>query len=199
MLSPMIRLFKSQKDLGDGTKVVCSSFEDESQLERIMELVARDLSEPYSIWTYRCFILQYPQFCIVAHIEDEIVGVVVCKVEDHKSKRLNEVLKRGYIGMVAVDKDHRKKGIGSMLVRGAVDKMQVEGIQEVVLEAETTNKAALALYAKQGFVKQKRLNRYYLSGKDAFRLKKRFDVPHHHPGIGGQGMWECPGDASHLK
>lgn len=42
---------------------------------------------------------------------------------------------------------------------------------QVVLETEITNKAALKLYEKLGFVRDKRLFRYYLNGVDALRLK----------------------------
>ena len=42
---------------------------------------------------------------------------------------------------------------------------------KVVLEAEVTNSAALALYEQLGFVRDKRLYRYYLTGVDAYRLK----------------------------
>jgi peptide alpha-N-acetyltransferase len=42
---------------------------------------------------------------------------------------------------------------------------------EVVLEAEVTNKGALKLYENLGFIKDKRLFRYYLNGVEAFRLK----------------------------
>ncbi len=42
---------------------------------------------------------------------------------------------------------------------------------QVVLEAEATNAGALRLYAGLGFIRDKRLSRYYLSGTDAYRLK----------------------------
>lgn len=42
---------------------------------------------------------------------------------------------------------------------------------QVVLETEITNKAALRLYENLGFVRDKRLFRYYLNGVDALRLK----------------------------
>lgn len=42
---------------------------------------------------------------------------------------------------------------------------------QVVLETEVTNKPALKLYEKLGFVRDKRLFRYYLNGVDALRLK----------------------------
>ncbi len=42
---------------------------------------------------------------------------------------------------------------------------------KVVLETEITNKPALRLYENLGFVRDKRLFRYYLNGVDALRLK----------------------------
>lgn len=53
---------------------------------------------------------------------------------------------------------------------------------KVTLEAEVTNKGALALYGRLGFIRAKRLFRYYLNGVDAFRLKLLFPRPELHPG-----------------
>lgn len=44
-------------------------------------------------------------------------------------------------------------------------------VAQVVLETEITNKSALKLYENLGFVRDKRLFRYYLNGVDALRLK----------------------------
>lgn len=41
----------------------------------------------------------------------------------------------------------------------------------MILETEFTNLGALGLYQRLGFIKDKRLYRYYLNGVDAFRLK----------------------------
>lgn len=41
---------------------------------------------------------------------------------------------------------------------------------QVVLETEYDNYAALSLYESLGFIREKRLYRFYLNGKDAFRL-----------------------------
>ena len=40
-------------------------------------------------------------------MEDEIVGAIVCKLDEHKKGSY-----RGYIAMLAVDKNHRRKKIG---------------------------------------------------------------------------------------
>lgn len=41
---------------------------------------------------------------------------------------------------------------------------------QIVLETEYDNQAALSLYESLGFLREKRLYRFYLNGKDAFRL-----------------------------
>ena len=43
-----------------------------------------------------------------------------------------------------------------------------------MLETEVTNLGALRLYEGLGFVRDKRLHRYYLNGNDAYRLKVWF-------------------------
>jgi len=48
--------------------------------------------------------------------------------------------------------------------------MKEHGVEEIVLETEYDNYAALSLYESLGFIREKRLFRFYLNGKDAFRL-----------------------------
>lgn len=60
---------------------------------------------------------------------------------------------------------------GKQLVRRAVAAMAAAPADEAVLEAEATNVAALAAYSSLGFLRDKRLARYYLNGADAYRLK----------------------------
>jgi hypothetical protein len=41
------------------------SYKDETQLETIMSLIDQELSEPYSIFTYRYFITLWPDLCFM--------------------------------------------------------------------------------------------------------------------------------------
>lgn len=141
-------------------------YKNELQMPCIMKLIQKDLSEPYSIYTYRYFIHNWPHLCFMARVNGECVGAIVCKLDYHK-----KIVKRGYIAMLAVDSGHRKRKIGSTLVKRAIDAMIAEDADEVVLETEITNKPALRLYENLGFVRDKRLFRYYLNGVDALRLK----------------------------
>lgn len=56
---------------------------DERQLDDVMRLVGKDLSEPYSVFTYRYFLDQWPELCILAVPKGERrpIGCVVCKID----------------------------------------------------------------------------------------------------------------------
>jgi peptide alpha-N-acetyltransferase len=94
-----------------------------------------------------------------------LIGVIVCKLEPHRSGTF-----RGYIAMLAVQESHRGRGIASNLVRLAIDAMAARDADEIVLETEVSNTASLKLYERLGFLRSKRLHRYYLNGNAAFRL-----------------------------
>ena len=150
-----------------------SAYQDERQLPSIMTMMEKELSEPYSIYTYRYFIHGWPTLCIRATIEEKLIGVIVCKA-DRKNRK--KVL-RGYIAMLAVEHEYRRHGIGSKLAVLAIEEMKRMGCDEAVLETEITNKGAMRLSERLGFLRDKRLCKYYLNGVDAFRLKLYFSPP----------------------
>ena len=137
----------------------------------VEELIGSELSEPYSVYTYRYFINNWPDLTYIAYDGETPVGTVVAKLAMHKTSL------RGYIAMITVIKSHRRRGIGLRLVRRVIDQMVVHGADEVALEAEVSNVKALNLYLALGFVKDKRLFRYYMHGGDAFRLKLVLEPP----------------------
>ncbi|WFD34447.1 hypothetical protein MCUN1_001288 [Malassezia cuniculi] len=140
----------------------------ESALPHVMALIAKELSEPYQIYTYRYFLNQWPRLCYIAYTSDNTpVGVIIGKMDRHlRGSRLW----RGYIAMLSVDTSWRRHHIGSRLVQRIIDEMTLLGTDEIVLETEQDNHAALALYERHGFIREKRLYHFYLNGNDAFRL-----------------------------
>ncbi|XP_076881231.1 N-alpha-acetyltransferase MAK3-like [Bidens hawaiensis] len=144
------------------------SYSGEEHLPLIMGLVDEELSEPYSIFTYRYFVYLWPNLSFLAFHNGKCIGTVVSKMGEHRNTY------RGYIAMLVVLKPYRHKGIATELVTRSIKVMMESGCQEVTLEAEVTNKGALALYGRLGFIRAKRLFRYYLNGVDAFRLKLLF-------------------------
>ncbi|KAJ8753092.1 hypothetical protein K2173_013337 [Erythroxylum novogranatense] len=159
----------------DASEIDYISYDGEHHLPLIMSLVDQELSEPYSIFTYRYFVYLWPQLCFLAFHGDKCVGTVVCKMGEHRNTTF-----RGYIAMLVVIKPYRGKGIATELVTRSINAMMESGCEEVTLEAEVTNKGALALYGRLGFIRAKRLFRYYLNGVDAFRLKLMFPQPDLH-------------------
>uniref|UniRef100_A0A8H7XLL4 N-acetyltransferase domain-containing protein n=1 Tax=Psilocybe cubensis TaxID=181762 RepID=A0A8H7XLL4_PSICU len=149
--------------------ILYRQYQGESDLPHIMALVQSELSEPYVIYTFRYFLHQWPHLSYLAYPADSVdaapVGVIVCKQSIH-----NDLANRGYIAMLSVDKKWRKRGIASSLVQSSIQAMKQDGVDEVVLETEYDNFAALSLYESLGFIREKRLYRFYLNGKDAFRL-----------------------------
>lgn len=142
-------------------------------------MIGDDLSEPYSIYVYRYFLYEWPDLtflCISPN--NELVGVIINKLEPHiPPSRQNLPVdpahppkNRGYIAMIATHVNFRKRGIARNLVRLSVDAMAAKGADEIALETETSNVASLKLYEAMGFLRTKRLHRYYLNGNEAFRL-----------------------------
>eukprot|EP00439_Symbiodinium_sp_Y106_P047075 s2319_g6.t1 len=148
-------------------------YKDERDMPGIVSLIDKDLSEPYSVFTYRYFINNWPDLCYMTMQGDRCVGAIICKLDTHRCRRTH----RGYIAMLAVEKELRGQRIGSKLVKLCLDRMRQLGADECVLETEVTNLGALGLYRSMGFVKEKRLHKYYLNGNDAFRLKFLFKMP----------------------
>ena len=82
-------------------------YSSEEFLQGIVDLISLDLSEPYSIFTYRYFINNWPQLCFLAVTAEaeasagpstpRVVGCIVYKQDTHRNGAV-----RGYIAMLAV-------------------------------------------------------------------------------------------------
>ena len=70
-----------------------------------MDLIDRSLSEPYSVFTYRYFLHQWPHLCYLAFDGSKAIGVIVAKMDDHRGHL------RGYIAKLVVDNTYRGKGL----------------------------------------------------------------------------------------
>jgi len=100
-----------------------------------------------------------------------LIGVVICKIEGHESRSTTTPpTMRGYIAMLAVDKNFRRRGVALNLIYQTIQNLAMAGADEIVLEAEESNKSAIRLYQRLGFLASKKLHRYYLNGSSAYRL-----------------------------
>lgn len=97
-----------------------------------------------------------------------LIGVIVCKLEVHAAH--STPTRRGYIAMLAVAAPYRGHGVATALVKMAVEAMADRKADEIVLETEESNIPAMRLYERLGFLRSKKLHRYYLNGSSAYRL-----------------------------
>ncbi|KAK6528647.1 N-alpha-acetyltransferase mak3 [Orbilia ellipsospora] len=151
------------------SNIIFKAFGDEKttpHLAALRSLISDGLSEPYSIYVYRYFLHQWGDLCYLALDGENLIGVVICKLEKHREHGAN----RGYIAMLVVKEEYRGRGLATKLVKMAIDAMVDRDADEVVLETEVTNTGAIKLYEHLGFLRSKRLHRYYLNGNSAFRL-----------------------------
>ncbi|GMH52822.1 hypothetical protein TrRE_jg7391 [Triparma retinervis] len=126
----------------------------ESDLSHINTLVSPSLSEPYSVYTYRYFLLKWPRSCVFAFSSPsssspppspgleasdgyECVGCCICKVDVTEA--------------------------------GSCD-ADCDDVTGVTLEVEEGNKA-MHVYRNMGFVEVGRWKGYYLNGSGARRFK----------------------------
>lgn len=183
----IVRLFRSQTFLTKITSRTTSPMityspldfkqsEDNKTFHTILHLVGKHLSEPYSLYVFRFFLNNWPELCLIARdseiepsqeqYDKSIIGVIISKCEPHR-----DVRNRGYIGMVAVEPAYRGRGIAKRLISDTIDTM-IDNFEadEIILETESANEQALKLYENFGFIRVKRLFRYYLNQNDAYRL-----------------------------
>ncbi|AQK57713.1 Putative acyl-CoA N-acyltransferase (NAT) family protein [Zea mays] len=227
----------------EGVEITYVSYGGEQHLPLVMSLVDEELSEPYSIFTYRYFVYLWPQLTFL-NIEQSLSSILfriaVCLSSafsplmfqlrtfqdlwlvlsiDHflilsisgllfRQQELCGHLRRSKaahlccyslqfqhcLGLAAVISEFDPGATTKLIVRDiratelvtrSIRAMMESGCEEVTLEAEVTNKGALALYGRLGFIRAKRLYRYYLNGVDAFRLKLLFPRPDNDPQIFG--------------
>jgi peptide alpha-N-acetyltransferase len=138
----------------DDDDVYFVDYVDENQLAPIMALVDRDLSEPYSIFTYRYFVHHWPELCVLALSRRDpsvLVGVAISKAEREpeswpspgsggyaaeQARRAaageaaeeagadGPLVTRGYVAMLAVETRWRRAGIGARLVHASIERMR---------------------------------------------------------------------------
>lgn len=78
----------------------------------------------------------------------------------------------GHITNVAVGKNYRGKGIGSALVKDFIRMAEEKDLAFLTLEVRVSNKNAIALYEKHGFLEVGRRKKYYENTEDAILMTK---------------------------
>ncbi len=141
-----------------------------SDLDRVMAINAACLPENYSQYFYTDLYTRFPETFIVAEVDGQIQGYIMCRIERGWSKlgRLTPA-KHCHIVSIAVMEPYRRRGIGRALIRQALENgRKAYQCTEAYLEVRVSNEPAIRLYNGLGFKKVKRNYGYYLDGEDAW-------------------------------
>ncbi len=83
----------------------------------------------------------------------------------------------GHIITVDVLPDFRRQGLGSRLMLAAEARLRALGVNRLHLETACANRAAQRLFAQLGFVRVRRITRYYPDGSDAWAMERNLNSP----------------------
>jgi ribosomal-protein-alanine N-acetyltransferase len=135
------------------------------------------LPENYSNGFYMDLYESYPETFIVAEIDGEIIGYIMCRIESGflgMSLRNLSLSKKGHIISIAVLPEHRNKGVGQTLIRQALQAMFTHyEACSCYLEVRASNDNAIKLYKKAGFEVEKTIRGYYSDGENAYIMSRK--------------------------
>lgn len=89
--------------------------------------------------------LQNRDTVVVAYKSDVPVGLLTSKMSGHTSL---------YISQIHVMEPHRRKGIATQLIKQIENVAKEKSLQSLCLIVDKKNSGAMALYEKEGFVRE---------------------------------------------
>jgi [ribosomal protein S18]-alanine N-acetyltransferase len=130
--------------------------EDISAISEIEQLSFKD---PFPAYFLSQLADANPDTFLVAVKGDKIVGYAV----------IDKWPDQDHLVSIAVLPESRRKGVGQALLAHLIEKLQTGSLR---LEVRRSNKAALDLYRKNGFVQTGLAHSYYTDGEDALQMEK---------------------------
>ncbi len=143
----------------------------QGNLSSVIEINLNSLPEHYTEYFFDSILKELPEAFIVAEIEGNIIGYVMCKVEFGFSNfRKLGFVKKGHVVSIAILEQHRGKKVGTILMEEAMNGLVARRTEEVYLEVRVSNYAAIKMYEKLNFKVKSRLKSYYRDGEDAYLM-----------------------------
>lgn len=120
-------------------------------LADVMAIERASFSTPWSRSSFEALIGQRYADLWIATLDEAVVGYAVVWY----------VLDEAELGNIAVESGRRKRGIGSRLLEHVVATARGRGAKRLFLEVRPSNRAALGLYERRGFLPVGQRRRYY--------------------------------------
>ena len=141
---------------------------DIDDLKSVIDINEKTLPEHYTEYFFESLLREIPEAFIVAELENEIVGYIMCKLEFGFSNfRKLGFVKKGHVVSISLLDKHRGKYIGEALMMEGINGVVARKGDEIYLEVRTSNLPAISLYRKLGFQTKSILKSYYRDGEDA--------------------------------
>lgn len=138
----------------------------EADLDEVMAIETASFPHPWSRTHFLDELKSPHAFPLVAFdAEGKVIGYV-CPMF---------LLDEGHILDVAVRPDLCGRGVGRMLVERVIGDCRERGADFVSLEVRPSNRSAIALYQRLGFVETGRRRRYYQDGEDAILMQFSYE------------------------
>lgn len=84
------------------------------------------------------------------------------------------IVEEGYITNIAVDEKYRGNKIGWQVLDVALNWAREKGAKFATLEVRSSNKIAIEMYIKMGFIEQGIRENYYSNGESVVMMRKDF-------------------------
>jgi len=133
------------------------------------------LPENYTYFFFESILRNYPKSFLIAEVDGEIAGYIMCRVERTLSKFERLSFKKvGHIISIAVLPEYRRRGLAKSLLENALRILKENyRCEEAYLEVRVSNLPAISLYQKLGFVVVRTSKRYYIDGEDAYVMARK--------------------------
>jgi ribosomal-protein-alanine N-acetyltransferase len=112
-----------------------------------------------------CIVAEISPVQSQAHVAETIAGFILTERDAEFA----------HIITLDVLKALRRHSVGSLLLQAAEQEAASQGASTMYLETATTNKPAIALWKKHGYVENGTIENYYGLGQHAFEMQKRLD------------------------
>jgi ribosomal-protein-alanine N-acetyltransferase len=129
-------------------------------IKRVLEIEKISFKDPWSRFAFESELLNVDSVFLKALIDNEMIGYIIVR------KMFDEF----HIMNIAVIPEHRKKGVAQELLDHVIKNLSSGKL--LLLEVRKSNRAAIALYQKNGFRVLHTRKAYYSDGEDAVVMTK---------------------------
>ena len=116
-----------------------------------------------------CFAIPWSKASFRDEIKNNKMAIYIVAIEDDKVLGYGgmwHVINEGHITNIAVKKEERKRGIATKIVSSLIDIAKEKEMIGITLEVRVSNKIAIDIYKKNGFVMEGIRTEYYDDNKE---------------------------------